>query len=44
MPKEQTHPDRLSILRSALEEGEASGYAEDYSLERLIAELDREDA
>ena len=33
---------KLSVLRKALEEGEASGTAE-YSLEGLIEELDAED-
>lgn len=32
---------KMHVLRSLLEEGEKSGYAE-YSYEKLIAELDRE--
>jgi antitoxin ParD1/3/4 len=42
--EEQEYDARLSRLRGALEEGEASGDADDYSLETLIAELDREKA
>jgi antitoxin ParD1/3/4 len=34
---------RLSVLRKALEEGENSGTAAEYSLEGLIQELDAED-
>lgn len=33
---------KLQALRQALEEGERSGIAEDYSLEGLLAELDNE--
>jgi antitoxin ParD1/3/4 len=40
--EEQEYDARLARLRAALEEGEASGDADDYSLEGLIAELDRE--
>jgi antitoxin ParD1/3/4 len=40
--EEQQYDARLARLRTALEEGEASGDADDYSLEGLIAELDRE--
>ena len=40
--EEQEYDARLTHLRRALEEGEASGDADDYSLEGLIAELDRE--
>jgi antitoxin ParD1/3/4 len=39
----EEHEARLAALRRALAEGEASGRA-DYSLEGLIAELDRESA
>jgi antitoxin ParD1/3/4 len=42
--EEQEYDARLARLRGALEEGEASGDADDYSLETLIAELDREKA
>jgi len=42
--EEQEYDARLANLRKALEEGEASGDADDYSLEGLIAELDREKA
>jgi antitoxin ParD1/3/4 len=42
--EEQEYEAKLANLRSALEEGEASGDAEDYSLEGLIAELDHEKA
>jgi antitoxin ParD1/3/4 len=40
--EELEYDARLANLRSALEEGEASGDADDYSIEGLIAELDRE--
>jgi antitoxin ParD1/3/4 len=40
--EEQEYDARLARLPTALEEGEASGDADDYSLEGLIAELDRE--
>jgi antitoxin ParD1/3/4 len=39
--EEREYETRLASLRKALEKGEASGDA-DYSLETLIAELDRE--
>lgn len=42
--EEQEYETKLATLRSALEEGEASGDAEDYSLEGLLAELDAEKA
>jgi antitoxin ParD1/3/4 len=42
--EEQAYETRLATLRVALEEGEASGDAEDYSLDGLIAELDAEKA
>jgi antitoxin ParD1/3/4 len=42
--EEQEYETKLATLRTALEEGEASGDAEDYSLEGLIAELDAEKA
>jgi antitoxin ParD1/3/4 len=32
---------KLAALRSALEEGERSGFVEDYSLEELLAETSR---
>jgi hypothetical protein len=38
--EESAHEARLARLRAALEEGEASGEVEDYSIERVIAELD----
>jgi antitoxin ParD1/3/4 len=38
--EEQEYDARLAKLRAALEEGEASGDAEDYSLDGLIADLD----
>jgi Arc/MetJ-type ribon-helix-helix transcriptional regulator len=41
---EQEYEAKLANLRSALEEGQASGDAEDYSLDGLIAELDHEKA
>jgi antitoxin ParD1/3/4 len=42
--EEQEYEAKLANLRRALEEGEASGDAEDYSLEGLIAALDHEQA
>lgn len=39
----EEHETRLSLLRQALAEGEASGRA-DYSLDGLIAELDQDSA
>jgi hypothetical protein len=42
--EEQAYEARLATLRGALEEGEVSGDAEDYSLEGLIVELDAEKA
>jgi hypothetical protein len=48
MPTRNVKPNeydaRLANLRDALEEGEASGDADDYSLETLIAAFDREKA
>jgi antitoxin ParD1/3/4 len=32
---------RTAALRAALDEGEASGFVEDYSLEKLLAETSR---
>lgn len=40
--EEQEYDVRLTKLRAALEEGEASGDADGYSLGGLIAELDRD--
>ena len=40
--EEREYDARLTHLRRALEEGESSGDADDYSFEGLIAELDRE--
>jgi antitoxin ParD1/3/4 len=42
--EEQEYEAKLATLRSALEEGDGSRDAEDYSLEGLIAELDAEKA
>jgi antitoxin ParD1/3/4 len=42
--EEQEYKIKLAKLRGALKEGEASGDAEDYSLDGLIAELDGETA
>jgi antitoxin ParD1/3/4 len=42
--EEQEHEVKMGKLRGALEEGEASGDADDYSLDGLIAELDGETA
>jgi len=39
---ERGYDARKMALRQALEEGERSGIAEDYSLEGLLAELDAE--
>jgi antitoxin ParD1/3/4 len=40
--EEQLYDVKLSMLRAALEQGEASGRAESYSLAGLLAELDAE--
>jgi Bacterial antitoxin of ParD toxin-antitoxin type II system and RHH len=49
LPQDAEHRKRTLVssgnygaLRQALEEGERSGIAEDYSLEGLLAELDAE--
>jgi len=39
---ERRYDVKKAALRQALEEGERSGIAEDYSLEGLLAELDTE--
>ena len=39
---ERRSDPKIAELRQALEEGERSGIAEDYSLEGLLAELDAE--
>jgi putative addiction module CopG family antidote len=39
---ERRYDVKKAALRQALEEGERSGIAEDYSLEGLLAELDAE--
>jgi len=39
---ERRYDARKTALRQALDEGERSGIAEDYSLEGLLAELDAE--
>jgi antitoxin ParD1/3/4 len=37
----EEHETKLSVLRSALEEGERSGVAKGYSLERLLSRVER---
>lgn len=41
--EEEEYQAKLQNLRATLEAGERSGIAEDYSLEKLLAELDQED-
>lgn len=40
--REEYRQLKVAALRSALEEGEQSGIAEDYSIDGLLAELDGE--
>ena len=40
--EDRLYDAKLDALRAALEQGEASGTAEDYSLSALLAELDAE--
>ena len=42
--REEYRQLKLASLRSALEEGEQSGIADDYTLDGLLAELDGETA
>jgi antitoxin ParD1/3/4 len=38
----EEHEAKLAALRNALEEGEESGFAKGYSLDRVLAEIERE--
>lgn len=40
--QDEAYQARLDRLRTALEAGERSGFAEDFSMDRLQAELDKE--
>ncbi len=37
----EEHETKLASLRSALEEGEASGFADGYTLDRVLAQVGR---
>jgi hypothetical protein len=40
--QDEAHQAKLDRLRAALEAGERSGFAEDFAMDRLRAELDEE--